>query len=175
MVQIFEALEVRENPYFLTVEVEEGEIVADVINNMNSRKVYLLVDHDTKRIWTYNGQNSPFKLQIYGGILAGMMRKQIGIFYRVFALNKYSSDDPEFENVMTKPIGPGKAKSIEKEDFSKSVNQSTLTNILIHNPKLNQALENINAYLAQDAPDIISSSELTQFPSEQVDLSLRLD
>ena len=36
-------------------------------------------------------------------------------------------------------------------------------------------LENINAYLAQDAPDIISSSELTQFPSEQVDLSLRFD
>ena len=36
-------------------------------------------------------------------------------------------------------------------------------------------LENINAYLAQEAPDIISSSELTQFPSEQVDLSLRFD
>lgn len=36
-------------------------------------------------------------------------------------------------------------------------------------------LENIKAYLAQDAPDIISSSELTQFPSEQVDLSLRFD
>ena len=36
-------------------------------------------------------------------------------------------------------------------------------------------LENINAYLDQDAPDIISSSELTQFPSEQVDLSLRFD
>ncbi|MFW9952073.1 MAG: hypothetical protein ACFFKA_18285, partial [Candidatus Thorarchaeota archaeon] len=146
MVQIFEALEVRENPYFLTVEVEEGEIVADVINSMNSRKVYLLVDHDTKRIWTYNGQNSPFKLQIYGGILAGMMRKQIGIFYRVFALNKYSSDDPEFENLMTKTIGPGKAKSIEKEDFSTSINPTTLGNILIHNPKLNKALENIKSY-----------------------------
>ena len=36
-------------------------------------------------------------------------------------------------------------------------------------------LENINAYLAQDAPDIISSSGLTQFPSEKVDLSLRFD
>lgn len=36
-------------------------------------------------------------------------------------------------------------------------------------------LKNINAYLAQDAPDIISSSGLTQFPSEKVDLSLRFD
>jgi nicotinate-nucleotide pyrophosphorylase (carboxylating) len=35
--------------------------------------------------------------------------------------------------------------------------------------------ENINGYLTLDAPDIISSSELTQFPSEQVDLSLRFD
>ena len=36
-------------------------------------------------------------------------------------------------------------------------------------------LENISDYLAKEAPDIISSSELTQFPSEQVDLSLRFD
>ena len=96
MVQIFEAIEVREDPFFLTVEVKEGEIVSDVLNNTNSHKVYLLVDHDTKRIWTYNGQNSSFKLQILGGILAGMLRKQIGIFYRIFALNKYYIDDPEF-------------------------------------------------------------------------------
>lgn len=36
-------------------------------------------------------------------------------------------------------------------------------------------LENLSAYLTQDAPDIISSSELTQFPSERVDISLRFD
>jgi len=148
MVQIFEVLEVREDPYFLTVEVEEGEIVADVINNMNSRKVYLLVDHDAKRIWTYNGQNSSFKLQIYGGILAGMLRKKIGIFYRVFPLNKYSLDDPEFQKVMDKPIGPGKAKTIEKKDFSKSKTQKTLANVTIHNPRLSKALENINSFSA---------------------------
>ena len=34
--------------------------------------------------------------------------------------------------------------------------------------------ENINAYLASE-PDVISTSELTQFPSEHVDLSLRFD
>jgi len=150
MVQIFEALEVREYPYFLTVELEEGEIVADVINNMNSRKVYLLVDHDTKRIWTYNGQNSSFKLQIYGGILAVMLRKQIGIFYRVFSLNKYSMEDPEFQKVMVKTIGPGKAKTIDKKDFSKSATQSASANITIHNPRFSKALENINSYSAPE-------------------------
>ncbi|NVM45872.1 MAG: hypothetical protein HWN79_13230 [Candidatus Lokiarchaeota archaeon] len=146
MIQIFEVLEVREDPYFLTVEVEEGELVADVINNMNSRKVYLLVDHDSKRIWTYNGQYSSFKLQIFGGILAGMLRKQIGIFYRIFPLNKYSMDDPEFQKVMVKTIGPGRAKTIEKKDFSKTAAQRALGNISIHNPRLSKALENINSY-----------------------------
>ena len=146
MVQIFEILEVREYPYFLTVEVEEGEIVADVINNMNSRKVYLLVDHDTKRIWTYNGQNSSFKLQFYGGILAGMLRKQLKLFYRVYPLNMYSTEDPEFQKIMVKTIGPGRAKTIDKKDFSKSKTQGTLANVAIHNPRLNKALENINFF-----------------------------
>jgi nicotinate-nucleotide pyrophosphorylase (carboxylating) len=36
-------------------------------------------------------------------------------------------------------------------------------------------LKNLEAYLTEDAPDIISSSELTQFPSEKVDLTLRFD
>jgi len=146
MIQIFEALEVREDPYFLTVDVEEGEIVADIINNMNSHKVYLLVDHDTKRIWTYNGQNSSFKLQIYGGILAGMLRKQLKLFYRVYPLNMYSTENPEFQKVMVKTIGPGRAKTIDKKDFSKSGTQSASANIIIHNPRLNKALENINSY-----------------------------
>jgi len=72
--QIFEALELREFPYFLTVDVEEGERVGDIITDLNIRKVYLLIDHDTKRIWTYNGSNSSLKLQIFGGILAGMLQ-----------------------------------------------------------------------------------------------------
>ena len=146
MTQIFEVLEVREDPFFLTVEVEEGELVSDVIKNMNSHKVYLLVDHDTKRIWTFNGQNSSFKLQIFGGILAGMLRKQIGIFYRVFALNKYSMDDPEFQEVLGKTIGPGKAETIDKKDFSKSAAQNTSAYISVHNPRFNKALEIINSY-----------------------------
>ena len=150
MIQIFEALEVREEPYFLTVEVEEGEIVADVINNMNNRKVYLLVDHDTKRIWTYNGQYSSLKLQIFGGILAGMLRKQIGIFYRIFPLNKYAVDDPEFQKIMVKSIAPGKANSISKKDFFKPKTQIASTNLAIHNPRLSKAIENINDYVSPE-------------------------
>jgi hypothetical protein len=146
MIQIFEALEVREEPYYLTVEVEDATIVRDVLTDMNSHKVYLLIDHDAKRIWTYNGQNSSFKLQIFGGILAGMLRKKIGIFYRVFTLNKYSIDDPEFQQILDKPIGPGKATTIDKKDFSKAATQKFLTNVEIHNPRLSKALENINAY-----------------------------
>ena len=142
--QIFEALELREFPYFLTVDVEEGEFVRDIINDLNSRKVYLLIDHDTKRIWTYNGNNSSLKLQIFGGILAGMFRTQLRLFYRVYSLNLYSKDDPEFQEVMNKPIGVGRARSIDKKDFSDSGMQITEKQMIIKNPRLSKAMENIN-------------------------------
>jgi len=142
--QIFEALELREFPYFLTVDVEEGEIVRDIINDLNSRKVYLLIDHDTKRIWTYNGTNSSLKLQVFGGILAGMFRKQLRLFYRVYSLNLYSKDGPEFQEVMDKPIAAGRARSIDKKDFPDSGMQSTEREMVIHNPRLSRAMENIN-------------------------------
>jgi len=135
--QIFEALELREFPYFLTVDVEEGETVRDIITDLNSRKVYLLIDHDTKRIWTYNGPNSSLKLQVFGGILAGMFRKQLRLFYRVYSLNLYSSDGPEFQEVMDKPIGAGRARSIDKKDFPDK-------EMIIRNPRLSRAMENIN-------------------------------
>ena len=146
MTQIFEVLEVREFPYFVTIDVDDVSVVAEVINLMNSRKVYLLVDHNKKRIWTYNGQNSPFKLQIYGGILAGMLRKQLKLFYRVYALNMYSTENSEFQEVMEQSIGPGRAQSIGKEDFSKAAIDGTVGEIIIHNPRLSKAIENINSY-----------------------------
>jgi len=142
--QIFEALELREFPYFLTVDVDEGEIVRDVVNDLNSRKVYLLIDHETKRIWTYNGPNSSLKLQIFGGILAGMFRKQLRLFYRVYSLNFYSKDGLEFQEVMNKPIGAGRGRSIDKKDFSDSEMQSTEKEMIIHSHKLSRAMENIN-------------------------------
>ena len=146
MTQIFEVLEVREFPYFVTIDIDDVPVVGEVINIMNSRKVYLLVDHNKKRIWTFNGQNSPFKLQIYGGILAGMLRKQLKLFYRVYALNMHSTESPEFQEVMVQSIGPGRAQSINKEDFSKAVIDGTVGEIIIHNPRLKKAMETINSY-----------------------------
>jgi len=138
--QIFEALETREYPYFLTVDVTDGEIVRDVINALNSHKVYLLVDHDTKRIWTYNGINSSLKLQLFGGILAGMLRLQLRGFYRIYSLNQYSNEDPEFQEILDKSLGVGRARSIDKKDFPDQLENVTQGNIQIHNPRLNKAL-----------------------------------
>ena len=64
--QIFEVVELTEFPFMETREVVDGTIVSDVINDTIDGKVFLLVDHDTKRIWTYNGPKSPLKIQIYG-------------------------------------------------------------------------------------------------------------
>ncbi len=144
--QIFEVLELREFPYFLTVEVTEGETVRDVLNDYNSHKVYLLVDHDTKKILTYNGPISSLKLQIFGGILASMLRKQLRLFYRVYPLNIYSREDLEFQEILDKPLGEGRARSIEKSDFPDPTTASTTGDLVIHNPRLKKVVETIKAY-----------------------------
>jgi len=144
--QIFEVIEVREFPYFLTVDASDGEFVKEKINSLNSNKVFLLVDHDTKRIWTYNGPNSPLKLQIYGGILANMLRKQLRLFYRIYPLNVYSEEDKEYQEILNKSIAPGRAQTIDKEDFEKVPDQNIVGNIMIRNPRLNTVLDNIKEY-----------------------------
>ncbi len=144
--QIFEVLEVREFPYFLTVEVTEGETVRDVLNTYNNHKVYLLVDHDTKKILTYNGPISSLKLQIFGGILASMLRKQLRLFYRIYPLNIYSRDDLEFQEILDKPLGEGRARSIEKSDFPDPTTTSTTGDLVIHNPRLKKVVETIKEY-----------------------------
>ena len=144
--QIFEVLELREFPYFQTVEVEEGEVVRDVLTDLNNRKVHLLVDHDTKRIWTYNGPYSPLKLQIYGGILAGMLRTQLRLFYRVYPLNQFGKEDREFQEILDKPLGTGRARSIEKGDFSADQFEKTPERLMIYNPKFKKAIDIIESY-----------------------------
>ena len=57
MTQIFEVLEVREFPNFVTIDIDDVSVVGEVINVANSRKVYLLVDHNKKRIWKRSGKN----------------------------------------------------------------------------------------------------------------------
>jgi hypothetical protein len=144
--QIFEVLELREFPYFLTVEVTEGETVRDVLTDYNSHKVYLLVDHDTKKILTYNGPISSLKLQIFGGILANMLRKQLRLFYRIYPLNIYSREDLEFQEILDKPLGEGRARSIEKSDFPDPTTTSTRGDLVIHNPRLRKVVETIKEY-----------------------------
>lgn len=143
LIQIFEVIEVREFPYFLTVDASDGEFVRDKITPLNNHKVFILVDHDTKSIWTYNGPYSSLKLQVYGGILANMLRKQLRMFYRIHPLNVYSEEDKEFKEIMDKSLGPGRAKTIDKDDFKEPSEPSTQENIVIKTPRLNKVIENI--------------------------------
>ena len=138
--QVFEVIELPEFPYMATREVIEGTIVRDIVNENTNEKVLLLIDHDTKRIWIYNALKSPFKIQIYGGILAGLLRQQLRLFYRIYPLNFYHKDDQEFQEVLNKPLAGGRARSIEKQDFRKP-QETQSTFMLVENPKLNQAME----------------------------------
>ncbi|MFX0005404.1 MAG: hypothetical protein ACFFA7_01410 [Promethearchaeota archaeon] len=142
--QIFEVLELAEFPYMETQEIVEGQNVSDILNEENNDKVYLLVDHDTKRIWIYSGSQSPLKLQIYGGILAGMLRKQLRLFYKVYPLNLYSREDKEFQELLSKPIGGGRANPIVKQDFPDPTPNNIMADVSITNPKINKAIEYVN-------------------------------
>ncbi|TFG08500.1 MAG: hypothetical protein EU539_02110 [Promethearchaeota archaeon] len=118
--QIFEVLELKEFPYMTTKEVHEGNTVKDVLNSHNEENVFLLVDHDLNRIWTWNGSKSSFKLQIYGGILARKLRQQLRLFYRVYSLNIFSIEDPKYQEILDKDLGGGKAQPVGAEEFVKS-------------------------------------------------------
>ncbi len=149
--QIFEAVELPEPPYMVAQEVYGGSyletVVKSVLESGKEEKVYLLVDHDTKRIWTYIGCRAPFKLQIYGGILASMMRRQLKLFYRTFPLNAYKKGSSEFQELMNKKIGPGRARGITTEDF-KEINPEDVpeTELCVHpDLKANVALDYINS------------------------------
>ena len=141
--QIFEAIEIREYPYFLTIDASEGEFVKDIINQMNSHKVYLLVDHETRRIWCYNGPNSPIKLQIHGGILANMLREKLRGFYRIYSLNQYPEGDESFQEILNKRLGEGRATTIDKEDFPPEGDSIMERQINLPNLKMNEAIETI--------------------------------
>lgn len=142
--QILEVIELKEFPFMETNPVIEGTTVRDIINEKNSEKVFILIDYDTKKIWTYNGPKSPLKLQIYGGIIAGMYRKQLKGWFRPFTLNLYSKDHKIFQEILEKPLGGGQAKPIEKSDFSIPTQATQSTSMIIENPKLNKAMEYFN-------------------------------
>jgi hypothetical protein len=144
--QVFEVLELEEFPHMTIKEILEGETVGEILNSDNEDRVFLVIDHDSKIIYMWNGQKSSFKLQIYGGILARKMRQQLRLFYRVHSLNAYSKGNKKYQDVMKKALGGGIAKPIEKEDFmeqrygsSARLDISVATNI-----DINKAIEYIN-------------------------------
>jgi hypothetical protein len=144
--QIFEVVEIQGFPYMETREVTQGQVVVDILNETSINRVYLLVDHDIKRIWAFNGPQSSFKVQIYGGILAGMLRQQLRLFYRVYPLNMYTKEDHEFQELLEKPVGGGRANPIEKKDFPEPTPDKYVENISISNPKIYKALEYIDQF-----------------------------
>lgn len=148
--QIFEVIPLIEFPFMETREVHQGSTVSDILNETSKERVYLLVDHDIKKIWTFNGSHSSFKVQIYGGILAGMLRQQLRLFYRVYPLNMYSIDDQEFQEILEKPLGAGRAKPIEKSDFSKPTQDKYIKDVSIKSPKANKAIEYIDNFPKPD-------------------------
>ncbi|MFX1388649.1 MAG: hypothetical protein ACFE9Z_01130 [Promethearchaeota archaeon] len=149
--QIFEVVELPEFPYTETQEVLEGQVVRDVLNEHSREKVFLLIDYDTKRIWIYNGPQSRFKIQVFAAILAGMLRKQLRLFYRIYPLNMYSEQDKQFLELLDKPIGGGQAKPIKKADFPELTPDSYSTNITTTSPNINKALEYIQEFPPPDS------------------------
>ncbi|MFX0071281.1 MAG: hypothetical protein ACFFAO_09345, partial [Candidatus Hermodarchaeota archaeon] len=105
--QVFEVQELPEFPYMNIKEVIEGKTVKDLLNNNNNQKSFLLVDHETKRIWMWNGPISSLKLQIYCGILARKLRQQLRLFYRVYPLDMYSKEDKKYLEILEKKIATG--------------------------------------------------------------------
>jgi len=144
--QIFEVIPLTEFPFMETREVIKGEIVSDLLNENSKERVFLVVDHDEKRIWTYNGPKSSLKTQVYGGILAGMLRQQLKLFYRTYPLNIYTEDDDKFKEILEKPIGGGRAKPIEKSSFSTPIEDRVILDISLRNFKANKAIEYINQF-----------------------------
>ena len=147
--QIFEVLEIVGFPYMETKEIITGEKVRDVLSEENAEKVFLLVDHDDKRIWTYNGDKSPFRLQIFGGILGVELRKQLKLFYRVFSLNSFSKDSKQFTEVMDKLMGGGRAQPITVDDFSGPMAMDNISgDMSVHiGLNANKAIEEIDELL----------------------------
>ncbi|MFX1281803.1 MAG: hypothetical protein ACFFA3_20810 [Promethearchaeota archaeon] len=144
--QIFEVDELPEFPYMEMKEIVDGGLVSEIINEESNGKVFLLVDHDTKSIWTYNTPKSIPKIQVYGAILAQMVRQQLKLFYRTHLLNMFSPGDPEFQELMNKQIGPGRVKIIEEKDFSTPLPSRYVIDTSINSPQIKKAIEYIGQF-----------------------------
>jgi hypothetical protein len=144
--QLFEVVEIPQFPFMETKEIVNGVVVNDIINDNNNGKVFILIDHDTKRIWTYNSLMSPVKNQVYSSICAGLFRQQLKLFYRIYPLNLYSQKDSEFQEIMNKQLGPGRAKPLEEKDFSIPLPDKYVMDSSIQSPQMKKAIEYVNQF-----------------------------
>ena len=112
--QIFEIVELPEYPFISTKEIYEGGTIKDVIKE---DKVYIIIDHNLNRIWTYNGYKSSFRIQAFAVKLAEMLRAQLQLKYNIFPLNRHSKEHIKFKEIMEKPVSGGIAQPLEKSDF----------------------------------------------------------
>jgi hypothetical protein len=78
------------------------------------------------------------------GILAGKLRQQLRLFYRVYPLSLYSSDDKEFQEIMDKIMGAGRARPIERDDFARPTPDRFNINTSIQITNINRSLEYIS-------------------------------
>ncbi|MFO8019197.1 MAG: hypothetical protein R6U96_11215 [Promethearchaeia archaeon] len=144
--QIFKTIILKKYPYMKTEEVTEGETVKEILKAPDHQDhVYLLVDHDKKRILTYNGPKSSLKLQIYGGILAHKLRIQLRGFYRIFLLNRHLMDSDFFTEALKSPLGGGRAEEITESDFTEQheLEQKRKTLSVHQDLQVNEALNYI--------------------------------
>lgn len=136
--QIFEIIPLEEYPYLATEEIADKGTVKEVIfDEENEEKAYLLVDHNLKKIWTYAGPKSSFKLQIYGGVAAQFLRRQLRLFYRVFHLNELSIENKRFQEILDMEIKSGRAKPLQEEDFPEASSETDISSYLNIQSNLN--------------------------------------
>ncbi|MFW9879474.1 MAG: hypothetical protein ACFFG0_40880, partial [Candidatus Thorarchaeota archaeon] len=73
-------------------------------------------------------------------------RQQLKLFYRVYPLNMYSQGNKEFQELMSKQLGPGRAKPIEEKDFLAKIPEKYVMDASIENPHSKKAIEYINQF-----------------------------
>lgn len=142
--QIFEIIPLEEYPFLSTEEITDKKKVEEVLlDEENMDKAYLLVDHNLKKIWTYAAPKSSFKLQIFGGVAAQLLRRQLRLFYRVFHLNELSIEDKRFQEVLQTEIKPGRATELQKDTFPERSSEIDIISYMNVQSKLNsrKALE----------------------------------
>ena len=80
---------------------------------LDSAKVYCVVDHSTKNIFIWLGQNANVRLRFVGAQTASNVRSEIGAHYKVLSIDE-GSEPNSFFQVLDSPlpnVGTGQTTS----------------------------------------------------------------